>query len=79
MPYILQDGRLTTADEIRTAVQNKKAVIVYGRGEGSTVVSLMLNSKHFDTRGQCESMWNEAWTREPETVQQALRAAYFEG
>ena len=74
--YILRDGTTVTADQIKQAFADGKAILIHSRGDSATVTSLSFDGAHFDTRGQCASMWEEAWTQEPETIQQALNAAY---
>ena len=74
--YLLNDGTEVTADQIKAAFAAGKAVLVHGRAEMHSTTGLMLDGEHYDTRGQCHSMWDEAWTREPETVQQCLQAAH---
>jgi len=74
--YLLNDGTEVTADQIKAAFSEGKAVLIHGRADHHSTTALMLDGKHFDTRGQRYSMWDEAWTREPETVQQCLQAAH---
>jgi hypothetical protein len=74
--YILRDGTEVTADQIKQAFANGKAVLVHGRAENHTSTDLMLNGEHFDNRGQCYSMWEETWTAAPQSLQQCLQAAY---
>lgn len=74
--YYLINGDAVTADQIRAAFDAGKARLIHGRGEGRTTTGLMLNGEDIDTRGQCYSMWDEAWTTTPETLQSALQAAY---
>jgi hypothetical protein len=74
--YVLNDGTVVSADQIKAAFADGKAVLVHGRGEMHSTTGLMLDGQHFDTRGECYSMWDEAWTRRPETISQALKAAH---
>lgn len=74
--YVLIDGTEVSADQIKAAFAEGKAVLVHGRGEMHSTTGLMLDGQHFDTRGQCYSMWDETWTRQPESIADALKAAY---
>ena len=74
--YLLNDGTKVTAQQIKDAFNNGNAVLIHGRGNGKTTTGLMLDGNHFDTRGQCYSMWGEVWTRPPQKIQDALSAAY---
>lgn len=74
--YYLQDGTEVTADQIREAFAEGKAVLVYTNGENHTSLGLMLDGNHRDTRGQCFSVWDEVWTAEPKTAREAFNAAY---
>jgi len=76
MSYYLIDGTEVNAEQIKAAFAEGKAVLVHGHRDDRTSTGLMLDGEHFDTRGECHSVWEEAWTRTPENVQQALRAAY---
>jgi hypothetical protein len=76
MRYYLQNGDEVTADQIKAAFSEGKAVLVHGHLNGIISTSLMLDGEHFDARGECHSVWEEAWTRTPKNVQQALQAAY---
>lgn len=76
MIYVLQNGDEVTAEQIKMAFAEGKAVLVHSNRENHTSTGLMLDGKHIDTRGQCYSMWDEVWTRTPETVEDALEAAY---
>lgn len=72
---LLIDGTEVTKDQINAAFAEGRAVLVHGRAENHTATGLMLDGKHFDTRGQCFSMWEEQWTAKPETIQQCFVAA----
>lgn len=74
--YYLQDGTITSAEEIKAAFAVGRAVLVHGRAEDGMSTALTLDGQHFDTRDHCYSMWDEAWTTRPKTVQTALQAAY---
>ncbi len=76
MSYYLQDGAEVTAEQIKAAFADGRAVLVHNNRENHSSTGLMLDGKHMDTRGQCYSVWDEVWTRTPETIQQALNAAY---
>lgn len=73
--FLLNDGTDVTADEIRAAFSSGKATLVHSNGENRTKTGLMLDGKHYDTRGQCYSVWEEVWTTEPESLQEAFFAA----
>ena len=73
--YILRDGTEVTSTQIKAAFDAGTAVLVHGRGDNKTTTSLMLDGRHYDTRGECHSVWDEAWTRKPESVQQAMMVA----
>lgn len=77
MSYVLNDGVKVTAQQIKEAYEAGKAVLVHARRDGGSSTGLMLNGEHFDTRGRCYSVWDEAWTREPPTLRAALDAAYY--
>lgn len=74
--YYLQNGDEVTADQIKAAFAEGKAVLVHNNQDNHSSTGLMLDGKHMDTRGQCHSVWDEVWTRKAETIQQALNAAY---
>lgn len=73
--YYLNDGTEVTADQIKDAFEQGKARLIHGRGNNKTTTGLMLDGADFDTRGQCYSMWEEAWTKKPESLQESLSAA----
>lgn len=75
--YILNDGTEVSADQIKSAFASGNAVIVHGRAENRTTTSLMLDGRHYDTRGECYSVWDEQWTRTPGNSHDALQAAYY--
>ena len=72
--YFLRDGTEVTKEEIDNAFDAGQAVLCHGRGEGETTTSLMLDGQHYDTRGQCFSVWEEAWTRMPESINECWSA-----
>lgn len=73
--YNLNDGTEVTKDQIQSALDAGKARIVHNRGDHSTSSALMIDGRDIDTRGQCHSVWEEVWTREPKDLAEALRAA----
>lgn len=73
--YVLRDGTEVTREQIEAAFTAGQARLINGRGDHYTNVSLMLDGKDFDTRGECYSMWDEAWTRTPKTLDDCLAAA----
>lgn len=72
--YLLRDGTAVTKDEIEEAFNAGLAVLCHGRGEGKTTTGLMLDGNHYDTRGQCFSVWEEAWTRTPKDINECWSA-----
>lgn len=74
--YILRDGTKVTRDQIAEAVTAGDARIVFYHENDRTGVSLMLDGKGFDTRGKCDSVWEETWTAVPHDMEAALIAAY---
>ena len=77
MKYLLKDGTEVTTKQISEAFKLGKAVLCHVYGDGKTLTSLMLDGEHYDTRGQCFSMWDEAWTTEPRHIFQCYLAAEF--
>ena len=73
--YILRDGTTVTKQQIRNAFLVGDAVLVHSRGVGRTDTDLMLDGRHFDSRGECAAMYEEAWTAKPATLREALAAA----
>lgn len=73
--YILRDGTDTTLAEIQAAFARGEAVLCHSRGNHGTVTGLMLDGQHYDTRGQCVAMREEAWTTTPKSWRQAAAAA----
>ena len=72
--YYLRDGTDVTKDEIEDAFNAGQAVLCYGRGEGLTTTSLMLDGQHYDTRGQCFNAWDEAWTQTTDDINECWSA-----
>ena len=70
-----------TKQAIRWAVKANHAVIQHGRGNGFTTWQTVICDTSdeaaallaHDTRGQCESMWDEVWYSRPTSVDQAIR------
>jgi hypothetical protein len=73
--YFLANGDEVTADQIRQAFDDGKAVLVHSNGDNRTHTTLSLDGEHRDTRGECHSVWDEVWTQEPKNVQQCLALA----
>ena len=73
--YTLNDGATVTTTQIQSALEAGQAVLVHWHGNGQTNTGLMLDGQHHDTRGACESVWDESWTTKPETLAQCLSAA----
>lgn len=78
MKYYLIDGTEVSRAQIKSAFEKSDAVIVHGHGEGKTTSGLMLDGKQWDARGECYSIWEETWTREPTSLAEALRIAGVE-
>lgn len=74
--YYLQDGTVVSSEQIKAAFSTGRAVLAHNRADNGSRTSLMLNGRHFDTRGQCYSMREEVWTTVPKSLQQALQIAY---
>lgn len=77
--YRLHNGTEVTRDEIAAALQAGDARIIFYHEHDYTGVSLMLDGKAFDTRGSCQSVWDEIWTGMPDHLEAALIAAYCKG
>lgn len=74
--YRLRDGTEVTRNQIAEAITAGDARIVYYHESDRTGVSLMLDGKGYDTRGECDSVWEETWTAMPDNLEAALIAAY---
>lgn len=74
--YILHNGDEVTLDQITSAFLAGNAVLVHGHAENRTVTGLMLDGKHYDTRGECYTVWDEVWTQSPDTLQECLCASF---
>lgn len=81
--YYTMAGDRVSPEEIRQAVRDGRAVIVWSHGNWYNSAGLRiyrtregaeLAETHFQTVGQCYSMWDETWTERP-TEQTALQAA----
>lgn len=75
--HILYNGDSTTVAAVKAAFEAGQCVLVHGRADNHTSTGLMLDGRHFDTRGQCYSMWDEAWTTAPADLRAALFAAHY--
>ena len=75
MTHYLKDGAEVSEAQVKQAFANGLAVLVHHHIDGGINTGLMLDGKHFDTRGECYSMWDESWTTVPKTVQEALESA----
>ena len=73
--HYLKDGTEVTEAQVKQAFTNGLAVLVHHHIDGCINTGLMLDGKHFDTRGECYSVWAESWTTPPKTEQEALEAA----
>ena len=81
--YYTADGEQVSKAEIRKAVDEHRAVLVWSHGNGFNSASLYIYETSDDakiaydkmeTKGQCYSMSDETWTEYP-TITQALKAA----
>jgi hypothetical protein len=72
---LLFDGSEVTESEIKTAHMSGDTRLVFTRREGKSSVSLMLDGKDIDTRNQCHSVWEEMWTKHPDNLREAIKAA----
>ena len=76
MTYYTQTGDIVSADQIKTAVANGTARIIYSHNpDGGLYHSLNLNSPDIDTRGECYQAAEERWSIIP-TLDEALEAAH---
>jgi hypothetical protein len=79
--YYTRDGEIVTHGQIQRAFEAGKARLVHGHRDASQYgglrvsTGLMLDGKDFDTRDNCDSVWEELWTRKPETLQECLEGA----
>ena len=73
--YILRDGTYISKEEVKVAFEEGRAVLIHGWRFGGIATDLMLDGCHFDTRGECAAMYEEAWTTKPRTLREALNAA----
>jgi hypothetical protein len=78
--YLTQDGEIVTREQIQQAFEAGNARLVHGysdasQGGSSVSTSLRLDGKDFDTREDCYSVWEAAWTSEPETLRECLEGA----
>ena len=81
--YYTADGEQVSKAEIRKAVDEHRAVLVWSRGNWVNTASLYIYGTSdeaeiaytkMETKGQCYSMADETWTEYP-TITQALKAA----
>lgn len=73
MEYILNDGTYTTIESIKAAFLEGRAVLVHGYYHETP--GLMIDGKHYDTRGTCEMMSGAQWTTKPGNVIDCVKAA----
>ena len=78
--YLTNDGQEITKEQIKKSFEAGKARLIHGyrdasQGGSSVSTALMLDGEDFDTRDECESVWEENWTRKPETLKECLEAA----
>ena len=81
--YYDQNGNEITAQEIKTAVAENRAVLRWCHGNWKNVASLYLFATaeeadieaEVDTIGECYSMADEVWSDLADSVADALRAA----
>lgn len=75
MTHYLKDGTEVSEAQVKQAFANGLAVLVHHNIDGGINTGLMLDGKHFDTRGECYSVWEESWTTLPKTAKEALESA----
>lgn len=75
MYYVLRDGTEVTIDQIREAFARGQTMLVHHNADNHTGTSLMLDGQEFDSRGECESVWEELWTTTPKSINQCCSAA----
>lgn len=73
--YLLQNGDEVMKEQIEEAFNCGDAVIIHTHGINKTNTGLMLDGEHIDTRGECYSVWDEVWSREPKSVSECIRLA----
>ena len=78
--YLTRDGETVTREQIQRAFEAGMARLVHGyhdasQGGSSVSTSLRLDGKDFDTRGECASVWEELWTRKPQTLRECIAGA----
>lgn len=78
--YILSNGQTVTRKQIKTAFSVGNARLIHGyrdasQGGSSVSTSLMLDGIDFDNKDKCESVWEQLWSRKPETLRECLIAA----
>lgn len=73
--YILINGDEVTLENIKTAFENKTAVLVHQHHDCGTSTGLMIDGNHFDTRGQNQSVWQDQWTSNPSDLHACIQAA----
>lgn len=71
--YILHDGTEVTAEQIKKAFEEGKAVLRHTERDGQVTTLLALDGVRYDTRW-CEPH-NGTWATVPENLQDALDAA----
>ena len=73
--FLTINGEEVTREQIEAAFEAGDAVFVHGRADGHNTTGLALDGKHFDTRGECYSMWEETWTSQPTCLRDCLDVA----
>lgn len=78
--YLLQDGTEVSKAQIEAAHKAGRARLVHGYKDGGTTTSLTILAEgqaDWDMRNsdECQSVWEQTWTRTPATIGEALGAA----
>ena len=81
--YYTADGNQVSKADIRKAVDEQRAVLVWSHGNWENIANLYIYETSdeaeiaytkMETKGHCYSMADETWTEYP-TISQALKAA----
>lgn len=75
MTYYTSGGDIVSKAQIELALKSGLARLVHGYGDGCIRTALSLDGVDIDTRGDCYSVWDEAWTQIPVSLQEACRNA----
>lgn len=73
--YYDKNGNEVSVAQIKSAIDAGVARLCHSNGNGKTLTAVALDGADYDTRGQCASVWDEAWTTVPRSAAQAMRFA----